>query len=76
MKLNTEPVAWTAALLALFGAVVGLLQVFEITHWTADQTAAVTTVATLFISFILTVFVRNSVTPVAKPNLPQPPSGP
>ncbi len=70
MKLNTEPVAWAAALLALFGGVIALLNVFEVTHWTPDQTAAVTTVASLAIAFILTVFVRSAVTPVASPTIP------
>lgn len=65
--MSNEPVAITGALTALFGAVVALLNVFKITHWTADEITAVTTVWSAFIGLILVVWVRNTVTPTANP---------
>jgi hypothetical protein len=67
MKLNEEPVAITSALTVLFGAVIALLNVFKITHWTTDEVTAVMAVWSGFIGFVLVLWVRNAVTPLANP---------
>jgi LDH2 family malate/lactate/ureidoglycolate dehydrogenase len=67
MSPNNEPVAITSALTVLFGAVIALLSVFKITHWTAGEVTAVMAVWSGFIGFVLVVWVRAVVTPVANP---------
>jgi hypothetical protein len=64
--VNQEPVAITGALSVLFGAVITLLNVFKITHWTTDEMTAVATVWSAFMALILVVPVRNKVTPITK----------
>jgi hypothetical protein len=65
--VNQEPVAITSALSVLFGAVIALLNVFKITHWTTDEITAVMAVWSGFIGFVLVVWVRAVVTPTANP---------
>lgn len=65
--MNEEPVAIVGALTVLFGAVITLLNVFGITHWTADEVTAVTAVWSALTALVLVVWVRAKVTPVSNP---------
>lgn len=71
MNFQEEPVALTGAATVLFGAVITLLNVFSVTHWTADEVTAVTAVWSAGIALVLVVWVRAKVTPVVNPKTAQ-----
>jgi hypothetical protein len=63
--VNNEPVAITGALHTLVLALISVLQLFGVTHWTSDQIAAVVGLYGAFIA-LAAVIVRSKVTPVNK----------
>jgi hypothetical protein len=58
-----EPVALATALTQLVSAVIALLLIFEVIHWSTEQVGAFMA-AWAALTAVVFVFVRNKVTPV------------
>ncbi len=60
--MNTEPVAWSGALVAFVTAVLALLIGFEVVDWTQEQVGLILGALTAAIA-LGTALVRSKVTP-------------
>ena len=73
--MTNEPVIAGFSVTAIVAAVIGALVAFGVWTPTAEQVAAVTTLAIIAASIAAAIVVRAKVTPTAK-NVPLPPPAP